>query len=189
MMHLVLAAVVGAAGPHYENALRANALITRMVTASGAHVRHTAQVSTILHDFSHPKHAGDAWEGKPGGTLVADASRATLSIELQDAGDPQPDRYALRDGVLLQWKDNTSTADENASQSRSAPPPKEEHYPCCPMATSSHRSPRTISSSAKSLRISSPPTSACRIRASMSWSSTTSSSSSKVCSTAVTAMC
>ncbi len=108
-MHFVVAsllAAVNAAGPHYDNGLRANALITKIAAAAGADSAHTAHVKAVLHDFSHPKHAGDAWEGQAGGTLSADPARETLAIELRDASDPQPDRYVVRDGALLQWKDN-----------------------------------------------------------------------------------
>jgi len=107
MMQFVLVVLLGvASGAHNDNSLRANALITRMVSASGANVPHTAQVKLLLRDFSHPKHAGDAWEGRLTATLVANPHPLKLNVELRDEAEPQPDRFELRDEKLFRWSDN-----------------------------------------------------------------------------------
>ncbi len=112
-MHFVLTSLlsaVAATGAHHDNGIRANALITKMAAASGANAAHTVQVNVVLRDFSHPKHAGDAWEGHMTGTLSGEPARALLAIELRDGSEPEADRYLVRDGSLLQWKDKQWTS-------------------------------------------------------------------------------
>ncbi len=92
-------------GPVYGNFLRADALVRRMLAASGAGSPHHLAGTALLRNFTHPKHAGDFLEERAALRLDVDPGQGSLACSLEALdGAGGAERLVARDFHLWEWK-------------------------------------------------------------------------------------